>query len=121
MPQHKIKSISIQAWKLIYFRPPHENQVNSDTCAEIKSIWIRHTEINTILTTPQKPSQFLFVHKNQVIFGPHAKTKSISTTRTKKEPTDANIENMLFLAHTQKTSLFRSSHENQANFPPYTK
>ena len=78
----------------------------------------------------QKRSLVRCSHWNQVIFGPHTKTKLASTSHTKTKSVDLHIESKSFSTRTkrnksvaipaQKPSQFWSIHENQTIIGPNT-
>ena len=57
-------------------------------------------------------------HQNQTVFGPHAKTKSISTTHTRNKSIDANTKTEAISTPPQKGIHFWPSHEYQVDFDP---
>ena len=107
-PYTKNELLSIHGLKPSHFRSPHQNQVNSDTYTEFTSGSIPHDEIKSILTTHTKRSQVWCLHWNQVIFGQHTNTNSISTNRTKPRQSIPKL----------KTRHFRPVRKNQVKFRP---
>ena len=69
-PHTETKLLSIERLKPRLFRPPHQNQVNSDPI--LKSRQVQSPAL--------KSSQYRCSPLNQAICGPHPNTESISTT-----------------------------------------
>ena len=81
MPGHKNQVKFDPALQPSRFRHREKKQINSDPYAETKSISIPHIEIKLVSTTAKKSKSIWYPHYSEVIFEPHTKKSTLTTTQ----------------------------------------
>ena len=131
MPPHKnTKLISIHTLKPSIFRPPRQNQVNSDTYTEVKSIsiptiksnqfWGRTTKNKLISIPTLKPNLFRPPQWNQVNSDPYAEIKWSSIPLITKSIPIQTLKPIHFRPPDKNQANSDRPHQKRFNFDPHT-